>query len=54
MVLSLSPRGGSQEVMVVGRWGQADVLRALQGPQGRVLRGALGAEKCGGEYMGLT
>lgn len=47
MTLSLRPGGGGQEVMVVGRWGQADVLRALQGPQGRVLRGALGAEKRG-------
>lgn len=47
MVLSLRPGGGGQEVRVVGRWGQADVLRALQGPQGRVLWRALGAEKRG-------
>lgn len=54
MALSLRPRGGGQEVRVVGWGGQADVLGALQGPQGRVLRGTLGAEKRGREYMGLT
>lgn len=40
--------------MVVGGWGQADVLGALHHSQWRMLRGALGAEKRGRKYIGLT
>ena len=55
MTLSLrAPRRRGKEVVAVGGRGQADVLGALDGPQRGVLRGALGAEKRGGEGVGAA